>query len=396
MALRITHILEATIGGTARHLVDVGGGLAAAGFAVEAVVSLRRTEAFREQARQLAAAGVSLVEVPMAREVAPTADIAALWRMARHLRRGRPHVVHTHSSKAGILGRAAAALAGVPVIVHTPHAFAFQMRTGRAQRALYLALERWAARRTTCLVAVSHAEAARAAAAGYSPTRVAVIDTGDTPAAALCPAEGAALRRELGIDAAAPLVLFAGRLVAQKAPEVLVRAAVAVLQSMPDAVFLLAGEGPLRPALEEEIRRAGRDTSIRLLGHREDVPRLLAGANAFALPSRWEGFPYALLEAMNAGLPVVGADIPPLREVVRPGENGTLVPPDDAGALAAALCDLLGNPERAGGLGAAGRALVRARYTRQRQVEELGNLYTRLVGHASGECSGWQRTDRPS
>jgi len=379
--IRVTHVLEATVGGTARHLAEVGCGLAAAGFAVETVISLCRDEDFTGKARRLAAAGAVVTEVPMAREIAPAADAGALLRLARHLRRSRPDVVHTHSSKAGILGRAAAVLAGVPAIVHSPHAFAFQMRVGPRRRALYLALERLAARRTDCLVAVSHAEAELAVAGRVLPAkRVAVIENGVDPESAAAPAEGRYVREELGIPAEAPVVLFVGRLCDQKAPEVLVDAAARVLSAHPEAVFLLAGDGPLREQVAGQAVRAGCEESVRTLGHRDDAPRLYAAASIFALPSRWEGLPYALLDAMNAGVPAIVSDIPPLREVVRDGETGLLAPTDDPVALAGALARLLAEPEAARALGAAGQAHVREHYALARQIDQLARLYRWLAG----------------
>ncbi|MBI3945928.1 MAG: glycosyltransferase family 4 protein [Armatimonadetes bacterium] len=394
--IRVTHILEATLGGTGRHLADVGCGLAAAGFAVEAVISLRRAEDFAPKAQRLAEAGVTLTEVPMARAIAPADDARALWRLYRHLRRSQPDLVHAHSSKAGILGRVAARWARVPVVVYSPHAFAFQMRSGYAPRTLYLRLERLAGRWTDCLVAVSHAEADLAAAAGLLPkARIAVIENGVDPAETVSRAEGAAVRQALGIAPQAPVVLFAARLVEQKAPEVLVRAALRVLERHPDAVFLLAGEGPLRPLLEQEIARANGEPNVRLLGYRPDAARLYAAADLFALPSRWEGLPYALLEAMAAGLPVVASDIPAIAEAAPCGETALLVPPDDPGALAEALECLIREPDDARALGAAGRERVRRCYTLDRQVARLGALYQRLCGFDVGAerpgASGWRR-----
>lgn len=378
--VRVTHILEATVGGTARHLLDVGCGLAQAGFAVEALVSARPEEDFRDGVRRLREAGVSVAHVPMVREIHPVRDARALWRLARHLCRNRPAIVHTHSSKAGALGRLAALHAGVPVIVHSPHAFAFQMEVGATRRRVYRTIERVLARHTDCLVAVSHAEAEAAVlVGGYARERVVVIENGVRPEEAASPEEGIAVRRELGIPLQAPVVLFVGRLTPQKAPEVLVRAAARLLAGQPDAVFVVAGDGPLRPHLEREIARAGCGRGVRLLGRRDDTPRLYAAAQAFVLPSRWEGLPYALLDALRAGLPVVCTDIAPLREVVQRAGAGILVPPGDPEALSAALAQLLRCPERARSLGAAGRACVAQHYTLARQLEQLTALYRRLA-----------------
>jgi glycosyltransferase involved in cell wall biosynthesis len=290
--------------------------------------------------------------------------------------------VHAHSSKAGILGRVAAAWARVPAVVYSPHAFAFQIRTHPARRALYLSLERWAGRRTHCLVAVSQAEAALAVAARVVPSeRVVVIPNGIDPAEAAPPEAGEAVRKELGIAPGVPVVLFAGRLAEQKAPEVMVAAALRVLPQHPQTRFLLAGEGPLRPRLAAMIGSAA--DRVRLLGHRADMPALYAAAQVFVLPSRWEGLPYAPLEAMNAGLPVVATDLPALREIVIAGQTGTLVPVDDPDALAAAMAALLSDARRAQQMGQAGRERVRQHFCVARQIDELAHLYRRLAPHAS-------------
>lgn len=388
--IRVTHLLEATVGGTARHLVEIGCGLASLGFSVEAVVSLRRAaecaEDFAPKAKRLMEAGVTLHEIPMTRGIAPCADALSLWKLYRHLRHTQPDLVHTHSSKAGFLGRLAARWARVPVVLYSPHAFAFQMRSAHARRALYRHLERLAGRWTDCLVAVSQAEADLAATARILPReRIVVIENGVDLKEIPSPEEGVALRQELGIARDAPVILFVGRLVEQKAPEVFVRAALRLLERFPGAVFLLAGEGPLQPMLHQMIDRAGKARSVRLLGYRADTPRLYAAAHLFVLPSRWEGLPYALLEAMAAGLPVVASEIPCLAEVVRPGEDGLLVPPDNPDALAEAMASLLQEPEKARALGASARERVCRHYTLERQINQLAALYRELVNTRTHE-----------
>ncbi|HHX40856.1 MAG TPA: glycosyltransferase family 4 protein [Armatimonadetes bacterium] len=386
-APRVAHILEATVGGTARHLTEIGCELAGLGIPQEAILSRRAEESFAGRAERLARAGVRITWVPMTREIAPGADLRALWQLIRCLRRSRPEIVHTHSSKAGILGRAAAVLAGVPVLIHSPHAFPFQMRVGRARRALYVALERAAARKTRCLVAVSHAERDLALSiGGYPEKRTVVIENGVDPEGGASPQEGEALRKELGIAPETPVVLFVGRLVEQKAPDVLVRAAARVLGAHPEALFLLAGAGPHFDAMQRQVALwltqgppGANPERIRLLGHRQDVERCYAAAQLFVLPSRWEGLPYSPLEAMRAGLPVVASDLPPLREMVIHRQTGLLVPPDDPEALAAALSSLLSNPEWAHAQGRAGRARVCERFSLRRQVEQLALVYRTLA-----------------
>ena len=175
MPIRVTQILEATTGGTGRHLLDLIDGLDSDRIALESVVSLRRDPLFRAQIEQRRARGAIIHEVPMQRAIRPWSDMRALVTLTRLLRRSRPGIVHTHSSKAGFLGRLAARRAGIPAVVHTPHGFAFDAGVSKRLRRRYLRLEKRAMAWTDQLVCVCQAEqraAARVGLAGEEQTTV--------------------------------------------------------------------------------------------------------------------------------------------------------------------------------------------------------------------------------
>jgi glycosyltransferase involved in cell wall biosynthesis len=204
------------------------------------------------------------------------------------------------------------------------------------------------------------------------------------PTAALVEQRGAAVRRELLGERDAKLVLTLARLDEHKGLLTLVRCAVEV----PDAVFAIAGEGPQRARLEEEIRALGLGERVLLLGHRTDAPALLAACDLFVLPSLFEGLPVSLLEAMAAHKPVVASDIGGNNEIVVDGETGLLVPPGDAMAMASAVRLLLGDATYAHRLAAAGRERIGREFSAEAVGIRVTEVYEELLGVRSADREG--------
>ncbi len=192
----------------------------------------------------------------------------------------------------------------------------------------------------------------------------------------------AAVRRTAGVGEG-PLILNVSRLVPQKGHSYLLDAARIVIDHCPDARFLLAGEGPLQDDLATAVAAHGLQDHVILAGFRPDVADLLAACDVFVLSSLWEGMPVALLEALAAGCPAIATDVGGVRDVVQSGRTGLLVPPADAGALAAAILELMRAPARARALGAAGQAWVRDEFGQATWVRRCEALYTRELGLAS-------------
>jgi glycosyltransferase involved in cell wall biosynthesis len=175
------------------------------------------------------------------------------------------------------------------------------------------------------------------------------------------------------------LVFSAGRMTVEKDQATLLRAFSMAAQRRPDAILILAGDGPLRAQLEQEARDLGIAQRVRLPGIRQDVTRLMAAADVFALSSSTEGLPMAVLEAMSAGVPVVSTSVGGLKTLLTDGVTGLLVPPEDSRALAAALVRLLENPVERQRIGAAGKQLVTEEYTVERMCGRYESLFQRLL-----------------
>jgi glycosyltransferase involved in cell wall biosynthesis len=259
--------------------------------------------------------------------------------------------VHASSSKAGVLGRLAAVVAGVPIRIFTVHGWAFSAYSGLASMA-YLWADRTAARVTTMTICVSeHERATGLRARTCRPERTVVIPNAVDVAAA----------PRAGGDRPLPRLITVGRLKAPKDFSTLLRA-LAGLEPRSFEEALIVGSGPDRSRVEQELSSLGLGGRVRVLGERQDVRTLLADSDVFVLSSRSEGLPVSVLEAMAAGLPVVASDVGGLRELVVEGETGLLVPPADPEALAAALQGLLADRALRRRLGAAGRARAEARF----------------------------------
>jgi glycosyltransferase involved in cell wall biosynthesis len=317
-------------------------------------------------------AGIPVRVIPMANRVfAPHADLRSLVGLFLHFRRTRPDVVHTHSSKAGALGRVAARVAGVPIVVHTFHAPSFHSGQPRHVYWPLRLTERLCAPLTDQLIAVSVTTAKEFSDAGVCrPDQVKVVVSGiDFTRFPARPFPGREeIRASLGVEPADPLVVSVGHLSERKAHDVLVDAAAILSDSHPDARFTIVGTGPLEGALRERISRSGLEDRVILTGDRGDIPELLASADIFVQTSRLEGLSRSLVEALYSGLAVVATDVGGTREVVREGETGFLISPGSASELTAALDRLLGNQELRGRLGRSGRAAV----VGDRSVEAMG------------------------
>ncbi len=311
-----------------------------------------------EEARNLA--GVEFHQVPsLVRAIRPLSDLRALLALARLLRRLKPAIVHTHSSKAGILGRLAARLAGVPVIIHSIHGFGFTRYQPAPVRRLLIALECLAARVTSRFFAVSEANRQLGVELGLFPEgRCAVIRSGvDVASIRRLEVDTAAKKRELGLEPGRPTVGMVAPMKAQKAPLDFVRVAAKVAAKRPDTQFLFVGDGELRGAMEAEIARLDLAKSFRLAGWRRDVPAVMRCLDVFVLTSLWEGLPRVYLEALAGGVPVVGTRVDGAAEVVHDGVNGYLLAPGDVQGMADRVIALLANPTMAADMGRKGASL---------------------------------------
>lgn len=320
--------------------------------------------------------------------VLPAGHPARVAALRRRLGTGSFDVLHTVHFASDVLGRTAALGTTVPVLSslvnerYGPHRLA-DPRVRPWKLAAARQLDAWTARHwTDHLHAVSETVARSAVRwLGVGRERITVVPRGRDPRRLDAdPDTGARTRRQLGLSPDAAVLLNVGRREFQKGQAHLLDAVARLLPEHPDVVLLVAGRhGHAAASLERRRALLGLGDRVRFLGHRDDVPALLAAADIFVFPSLYEGMPGAVLEAMACGLPVIATDIPPLAEIVEAGRSALLVPPGDPDALAHAVSELLDAPQRAATLGTRGRSLFEARFTLQRSVAGMADLYRRLA-----------------
>jgi glycosyltransferase involved in cell wall biosynthesis len=312
----------------------------------------------------------------LGREIAPLSDLRALVGLHRLMRAWRPAIVHTHTAKAGLLGRLAARAAGVPTIVHTFHGHVLRGYFSPAKTGLFRRLETRLAAAADALVAVSESVKQDLVAPASRLRRDPVILSASTEhLAAGCPA---GLRREAGIAVDAPLVGMVGRLVPIKDVPTFLRAARIVRETRPEARFALVGDGEERPALESLCRELGLDGKATFFGWRRDLAAVYGDLDVVVNASRNEGTPVALIEALAAAKPVVATRVGGTPDLLGEGERGRLVAPGDPESLARAVLETLEGSEASRRRAQAGREYVLTRHSSDRLVRDVDALYRDL------------------
>lgn len=332
--------------------------------------------------------GAELIRIDsLRRAVLPAQDYKAYREITAWLREMRPDIVHTHSSKAGIIGRAAAAKARVPVILHTIHGMSFNRTQPRVTQWLYRALERRAARYTSRLVTVADAMIDQSVAAGIAPRdRFLTIRSG-METGRFQPDIDARhqVRAEWDADEDEVIVGTIARLFENKGYE-------EIIAAMPDAVarhqrlrFLWIGDGKHRPRYEQMLESLGLRDRVRMIGlvHPGDIARQLNGFDMLLHASRWEGLPRAVVQALLTEVPAVSFDNDGAPEVVLPGRTGLLVPYGDVRGLSDAIVTLASDPERRRAMGRAGRVMCLEMFDWRKMVAQLEQLYRSLTASTS-------------
>jgi glycosyltransferase involved in cell wall biosynthesis len=373
-------ITRLNIGGPAIHTILLTAGLDRRRFASYLVAG--REAASEGNMLPLAErTGVRPISVPeLGRAVRPGQDLIAFGKVVRLLQRSRPAVVHTHMAKAGAVGRLAARLTGVPVVVHTYHGHVFHSYFNSLTTAAFLSAERMLARLSDRLIAVGEEQRQEIAHYGIGGARQLVaVPLGLELDPFLADTPRGALRAELGVPPDVPLAGIVARLVPVKAHETFLEAAAELRRGHPTARFVIVGDGERRAALEAQAGALGLGDAVHFLGWRHDLASVYADLDVVCLTSLNEGSPVALIEAMAAARPVVATAVGGVPEVVRDGASGYLVPPRDPVALAARIAEVLAAPETARRLGLAARDAVYPKYTIGRLIGDLETLYLDLL-----------------
>ncbi|MFO1477937.1 MAG: glycosyltransferase family 4 protein [Verrucomicrobiota bacterium] len=322
------------------------------------------------------------IEPALVRPIHPWKDVFAWSRLTRRFRQSRPDLVHTHSGKAGFLGRLAAARAGVPIIVHTIHGPSFGPFQGAAANRVFLTAERRAARVTTHFVSVAHAMTRQYLQAGIGrPGQYTRVLSGFDVTPFLNPPSREAIRSRAGFAASDLVVGTVARLFKLKGHDDLIDAAPALLARCPSLRFLFVGDGAWRARLEQRVRNLGLRDRFHFAGLVDpaDIPAWIGAMDILVHLSRREGLPRALPQALASAKPIVACNADGAAEVCLDGTTGFLVPPGDREALTSKLLRLAGDPALRQQFGNTGRELVRNDFNLDVMIRELGALYRRLA-----------------
>ena len=330
----------------------------------------------------------------LVREISPLRDLRAYFRLKAFFRRGNFDVVHTHSSKAGIIGRLAARAAGVPVVVHTVHGQAFHPYQSRWKNRLFIRLERLAARKCDRIYAVAQAMIDQCVAAKVAPPeKYMVVYSGMETSDFANSVREPELRRHLGLPEAAKVVVTIARLFAQKGYEFVIPAAKRVLRAAPETHFLFIGDGPMYDRLHAELRADGVADRFHFAGlvPPGEVHRYLAQGDLLWHLSLHEGLPRAVVQALASGIPAIGFALDGTPEVILDGGTGFLTAPGDVDAVAERTLELWRDPARAAAMAAAGKRLVLERFAWRRMCDILEAEYLALANSASHQNSNRRR-----
>ncbi len=378
--IRIAQVVEATVGGVARHVIDLVTHLAPDEFTCVLYLSFQRPESWKEPLCALRELGVQLREIPMAHVPNP----AAVGQLVHWAQRDDIDLLHLHSAKAGLFGRQAAQLLDTPAI-YTAHAFPFQ-RTGDWLRPLYRNLERRLARQTARIICVSDGECEEALAAGLPAEKLVVIPNGLDISRWPLPDAAARqqARRAFGIADAEVVIGTMSRLVPQKGIDLLLEAADDFLADFPQVRLIIWGEGTQRKRLRRLALRLGLPR-VTFAGLSADPRQAYAAMDIFCAPSRWEGGPYAILEAMACGLPVVASAIPGHEDYLEDGVTGLLAASELPGPLAGALRGLLTDADVRDTLGSAARSCVEDEFTLESMIAQTADIYREVAASVSSK-----------
>lgn len=318
----------------------------------------------------------------LGRELKPLRDLTLVWRLYRVFASERPVIVHTHTAKAGAVGRLAAWLAGVPVIVHTFHGHVLRGYFGRVKTAIFGAIERTLARITDCIVTLGDGQRDEILSFGIgTPERSVAVPLGlDLEPFVKLARRTGALQRELGLAPETPLCGIIARLVPIKAHDVFVRACAEAAQAHPGLHFAIVGDGELRRRVEAQVAELKLTGRVHFLGWRKDLLPVYADLDIVALSSNNEGLPTTLIEAQAAGIPVVTTTVGSVAEILEDGVTGHLVAIGDHAALGRRIAELAADRARADAMGARGRTRVLERFGVARLVNDMDRLYGRLLG----------------
>jgi len=351
------------------------------GLARESCMSDQEAAAVEINLAEAEKSGVRILSLPeLVRNIDPLSDLKAFFALINILKREKPDIVHTHTSKAGILGRWAAFFAKVPIIIHTPHGHVFWGYFNRWKTSLFIFIERLTARVTDRIITLTEQEKRdhlRFAIA--TEGKFTVIHSGvDLSKFSDATADAFEMKKKLGIPEEAFVVGTVGRLTPVKGHKYLLEAAAKVVQEKTNTFFVFLGDGELLNELTEMVSTLGINDHVKFLGWRPDVADVMSTFDVFVLPSLNEGMGKVLIEAMAMGKPIIASDVGGIPDLVRSGENGLLVPPADSDALFNAIQSLYQNSLKGEKMGSKGRKMA-SEFNYINMINKIDELYSTFL-----------------
>ncbi len=366
--MRVVHIIKIVLtAGAERHLLRLLPGLQAHGVDVRLIVLVQPNKPMNDFMALADEAGISAERMT----IHSHADVSLVPRLARRLCQLQPDIVHTHLLHADLYGSIATQFAGVRTVIisrHNDNAFRYKLPSRIVNNLLW--------RLSSGGIAISHALRQFCInIEGAAPDKITTVHYGLDMQGFAAPRAG-----EPGWEQSVVTIGTASRLIEQKGLRYAIQAFAQLAPDYPNVQLLIAGDGVLRAELEAQVASLNLNDRVRFLGWQQDITRVMAGYDVFLMPSLWEGFGLALLEAMALSRPVVATHVSAIPEIVQDGETGILVPPRDADALAVELRRLLDDPERRKRMGAAGRARVAEHFSEEKMISETLAVYWRSTG----------------
>lgn len=375
---RVLHIIRPAAGGMKQHLEDLVAGLNGKEFMIS--VAGPGDSDGDDIKRVIEALGASYYPVRITGPLRPAQDFRCVLELYGLIKRERFDIVHCHGSKAGLVGRMAAWLAGAPVIIVTIHNFVVYEEVPLFKRLLFTRGEEFLGRKTTGIITVSRAlKTEMAKKFGIPEDKVAAIYNGIDLERFRVEKNLAGLRKDYGIGEDIPIVGTVARMAPQKGLRYFVEAAAMLVKEGCTGIFFIVGDGPLRPELEVQADRLGLKGRLIFTGYQSDIVSFLKMFDIFVIPSIAEGLSITTIEAMAAGKPVIASRVGGLPELVKHEQNGLLVPPRDAGALTRAIKYLIRQPELCKNMGQTGNNMVIKEFTKKTMIAKTAEFYRKCL-----------------
>jgi glycosyltransferase involved in cell wall biosynthesis len=387
--LKVLQITQSAGGGVQKYVIQLCQYLNRSLFTITGCCSKESREArnggdipFAEAFRQI---GIPYVVIPMERAIKPWRDFSCLFAIYKHMKRGTFDLVHTHSSKAGVLARIAARMAGIPVVIYSPHAFSFDGPGNILKKAPYIFFERIAAFFCDAIITDSSTEKDLALKFKIAPNKkIRVIP----PSIALKDYSGGISEddkrtylKKLRVPEGHKVVTMICRLAVQKDPITFILSCQRLMEDCQDVTFLLVGDGPLREACLGSMQETGMNERIKVLGWRRDYKTILRVSDLLVSSSLWEGMPFIVLEAMAFAKAVVATRSTGTVDVINDGENGFLVPPRSPEMLAQKMKWVLERPDIGSAIGKAARETIKDKFCVEKTIPSMEEFYLQLYHH---------------